>query len=126
MFSDLLLIDGISPCPLSTNRKNLTTIYGTHEGIKNVKNYTHVAHVVFRNWVSKFRSIYDAPAGILHNAKIVDMNRNMQKATDWYWEEDEISLMAGGCRGVTDFDKIWYSQKAENEDGRIVYVQAIG
>lgn len=33
--------------------------------------------------------MYEEPAGTLHNAKIIDMNESMQKATGWRQEDDE-------------------------------------
>ena len=75
--------------PGETIAKNRITIHEPQKRIKNVKNYTHVADIVFGNWTATFLSSYDAPAmGILHNADVLEMNENMQKATGWRWEDD--------------------------------------
>ncbi|KAL9071461.1 MAG: hypothetical protein Q9161_004178 [Pseudevernia consocians] len=60
-------------------RKNLITLFKSTK----VKPYTHVAHVVLGTWGADFLCKYDEPAGMLHNAKVKDMNEDMQKATGW-------------------------------------------
>lgn len=73
-------------------RLNTVTIYKPHEKIESLKNDTHIAHVVFGKWNAHFHCKYDAPAGILHNASVSDMNDSMQKATSWSSEDDERVL----------------------------------
>ena len=69
--------------------ENLITICDISEGTQKVENYTHVAHVVLGTWNTSFLCKYDEPTGLLHNAKVIDMNESMQKATGWRQQDDE-------------------------------------
>lgn len=73
-------------------RRNLITICKPPKGIRNFKNYTHAAHVVLGTWKANFLCKYDGPAGVLHNATVIEMNESMQKATGWCSEDNEKSL----------------------------------
>lgn len=73
-------------------QKNRITIYKPHERIKNVNNYTHLAHVVLGTWNANLLCKYDEPAGVLHHANVISMGEDMQKATGWCWQDEKKPL----------------------------------
>lgn len=70
---------GIVP-PDGAASKGLITIY---KAIKVSSNNTHHARVVVGTWEAYFICKYDEPAGVLHSAKVINMNASMRIATGW-------------------------------------------
>ena len=66
--------------PDDATPKNLITIY---KAIKVSSNNTHHASVVFGTWEADFLCKYDEPAGVVHSAKVMNMNASMRAATGW-------------------------------------------
>lgn len=78
--------------PIGPSTKHTITIHEPSRKIPNINNHTHVAHIALGKWVGDFLCSYDAPAGILHNAHVADMNPVMKNATGWRWQDDEKPL----------------------------------
>ena len=70
-------------------QENIITISRVPNDTRKVENNTHVAHVALGTWNARFLCMYDEPGGTLHNAKVIDMNESMRKATGWRREDDE-------------------------------------
>ena len=78
--------------PIGSSARHTITIHEPSQKIQNINHHTHVAHITLGRWVGDLLCSYDAPAGILHNARVADMNPVMKKATGWRWQDDEKPL----------------------------------